>query len=491
MYSFSLCWILQTAQHFVLVLCPVISKDRTGLFYLANKIAPYRKVGTYKTLSKVRDPSLSVVSIFQYFPIFVYFLCISYLYIPTYPFIYLCMYVRCTCMYVSVSISIHSCWLIHLYISACMYIHIYIYLLPYVCIYIFHTHSHCIFLLLWTKDISLSPHQLSCSSCWGISLFNPPALMLLILPNGPWEDTEREVEGSAAALPSGLLCLLLPLSSFAMLCCHACFLQDIAPIFLWYLPSIVFVLKDLPSFPPTSAVLPFLPREEPWSLSILPARVRLDFCLAVLQKLLSLGLSVFSGFSTPMVSFQITWPTPHKLHLLAFLLLSKAFFFILFNWLIFCCPFLRDQKALLPHPLFSYFIHFRVSPCFTVLSFRIFRPCHINCASPPCPTGTSKFLWPRQNVLTVEYCCCYCCLVTKSCLTLMTPWIAASQAPVSMGFPRQEYWSGLPFPSPGDLQGISRGLGLHFLHWQVNSLSLSHQGSIILPLKRKELWHLL
>ena len=36
----------------------------------------------------------------------------------------------------------------------------------------------------------------------------------------------------------------------------------------------------------------------------------------------------------------------------------------------------------------------------------------------------------------------------------MTPWIAASQAPVSMGFPRQEYWSGLPFPSPGDLQGI-------------------------------------
>ena len=33
----------------------------------------------------------------------------------------------------------------------------------------------------------------------------------------------------------------------------------------------------------------------------------------------------------------------------------------------------------------------------------------------------------------------------------MTPWIAASQAPVFMGFPRQEYWSGLPFPSPGAL----------------------------------------
>ena len=31
------------------------------------------------------------------------------------------------------------------------------------------------------------------------------------------------------------------------------------------------------------------------------------------------------------------------------------------------------------------------------------------------------------------------------------PWTAASQAPQYMGFPKQEYWSGLPFPSPGDL----------------------------------------
>ena len=32
-----------------------------------------------------------------------------------------------------------------------------------------------------------------------------------------------------------------------------------------------------------------------------------------------------------------------------------------------------------------------------------------------------------------------------------TPWSAASQAPLSLGFSRQEYWSGLPLPSPGDL----------------------------------------
>ena len=42
-------------------------------------------------------------------------------------------------------------------------------------------------------------------------------------------------------------------------------------------------------------------------------------------------------------------------------------------------------------------------------------------------------------------------LVTKSCPALVIPWTVACQAPLSMGFSRQEYWSGLPFPSPADL----------------------------------------
>ena len=42
-------------------------------------------------------------------------------------------------------------------------------------------------------------------------------------------------------------------------------------------------------------------------------------------------------------------------------------------------------------------------------------------------------------------------LVAKSCPTLATPWTVACQAPLSMGFFRQEYWSRLPFPSPRDL----------------------------------------
>ena len=42
-------------------------------------------------------------------------------------------------------------------------------------------------------------------------------------------------------------------------------------------------------------------------------------------------------------------------------------------------------------------------------------------------------------------------LVAKSCLTLVTPWTVARQAPLSMGFSRQGYCSGLPFPPTRDL----------------------------------------
>ena len=42
----------------------------------------------------------------------------------------------------------------------------------------------------------------------------------------------------------------------------------------------------------------------------------------------------------------------------------------------------------------------------------------------------------------------------QSCLTLATPWTKTCQAPLSMGFSRQEYWSGLPCPPPGDLPNL-------------------------------------
>ena len=54
-----------------------------------------------------------------------------------------------------------------------------------------------------------------------------------------------------------------------------------------------------------------------------------------------------------------------------------------------------------------------------------------------------------------------------TCVQLLgTPWIVAYQAPLTMGFSRQEYWSGLLFPSPGNLSnpGIKPG-SLCLLHW--------------------------
>ena len=46
---------------------------------------------------------------------------------------------------------------------------------------------------------------------------------------------------------------------------------------------------------------------------------------------------------------------------------------------------------------------------------------------------------------------CCCCLATQLCLILCDPWTVAYQAPLSMGFLRQEYWNELSFSSPGDL----------------------------------------
>ena len=55
-----------------------------------------------------------------------------------------------------------------------------------------------------------------------------------------------------------------------------------------------------------------------------------------------------------------------------------------------------------------------------------------------------------------------------------TPWAIAFQAPPSMGFSRQEYWSGLPFPSPGDLPDpLIKPVSLAL---QEDSLPLSHEG---------------
>ena len=73
-----------------------------------------------------------------------------------------------------------------------------------------------------------------------------------------------------------------------------------------------------------------------------------------------------------------------------------------------------------------------------------------------------------------------CCAQRLSHVQLLaTPWIAARQAPLSMEFSWQEYWSELAFPPPGDLPdpGIKTE-SLASPAWQVNSLPLGHLESL-------------
>ena len=63
----------------------------------------------------------------------------------------------------------------------------------------------------------------------------------------------------------------------------------------------------------------------------------------------------------------------------------------------------------------------------------------------------TMFKRPNTNFLSFDKHCC-CCYQSLTCVQLFAiTWTVACQAPLSMGFPRQGYWSGLPFPFPGDL----------------------------------------
>ena len=75
------------------------------------------------------------------------------------------------------------------------------------------------------------------------------------------------------------------------------------------------------------------------------------------------------------------------------------------------------------------------------------------------PVNSISFHTPRLLRVCVCVCVCVCVsarllLCSQSHVQLFaTPWTVACQAPLSKGFSRQENWSGLSFPSPGDLPG--------------------------------------
>ena len=59
--------------------------------------------------------------------------------------------------------------------------------------------------------------------------------------------------------------------------------------------------------------------------------------------------------------------------------------------------------------------------------------------------------WPQDSLITLGTCINSSCTLWSVSESLGTLWTVARQAPLSMGFLRQEYWSGLPFPPPGNL----------------------------------------
>ena len=75
-----------------------------------------------------------------------------------------------------------------------------------------------------------------------------------------------------------------------------------------------------------------------------------------------------------------------------------------------------------------------------------------------------------------EVLCDFEVIVAQLYRTFATPWTVANQIPLSMGCPRQEYWSGLPSPSAGD--SLTQGLNLSLLHFRQILSCLSHQGSL-------------
>ena len=95
--------------------------------------------------------------------------------------------------------------------------------------------------------------------------------------------------------------------------------------------------------------------------------------------------------------------------------------------------------------------------------------------------GDKGRLAQRQDLVSHCVCVCVCVRarahsVTQSCLMFVTLWTVVHQAPLSMEFSRQEYWSGLPFLSPGDLP--DPGIKHESLVLQADSLPSEPPGKV-------------
>ena len=129
------------------------------------------------------------------------------------------------------------------------------------------------------------------------------------------------------------------------------------------------------------------------------------------------------------------------------------------------------------------------SPCFRTLGYPARTRCHSRQNISQCNTWIEavETTWKGHRSCALpeeETAVC----VPSECTSVLSrawfcdPMTVALQGPLSLGFPRQEYWSGLPFPPPGDLpdSGMEPSF-LCFLHGQVRSLLLSHLGPALPP----------
>ena len=116
------------------------------------------------------------------------------------------------------------------------------------------------------------------------------------------------------------------------------------------------------------------------------------------------------------------------------------------------------------------------------LYFQFFEkpPCCFQWRPSPIYTSTnsvwgSLFSTPSPELIISVHSEC----VLRHVQLFVTPWTAAHQAPPSIGFSRQEFWSGLPLHTSGDIPdpGIKFTSCVSCIDWQVDSLLLIHPGS--------------
>ena len=88
-----------------------------------------------------------------------------------------------------------------------------------------------------------------------------------------------------------------------------------------------------------------------------------------------------------------------------------------------------------------------------------------------------EWLHQVMTLLSIDVIMYLCACMFSHIRLFVIPWNVSRQVPLSMGFSRQEYWSGLPFPSSGVFTTQGQNLHLlYLLHWQEDSLPLGPHG---------------